>query len=67
MGNGEDTDAALRASRMADQMCATAMIGIGYGRVYDLNEGLRHLRSRKVRASREKAHPCLGTAETGTD
>jgi hypothetical protein len=57
MGNREDADAALGAARMADEVMMTASIGIGYGGVYDLDEGLHTMISRKVRASRDSRIP----------
>jgi hypothetical protein len=41
VGDGEDANAALRAAGFADEMCAAAAVGVGYGTVYDLDEG-RH-------------------------
>jgi hypothetical protein len=38
VGYGEDAYAALRAAGVADEVCAAAAVGIGYGGVYDLNE-----------------------------
>jgi hypothetical protein len=40
--DGEDSDAALGAAGFADEMLATALVGVGHGCVYDLNEGLLH-------------------------
>jgi hypothetical protein len=37
VGDGEDADAALRAAGMADEMMASALVGVGYGCVYDLD------------------------------
>jgi hypothetical protein len=37
VGDGEDADAALRAAGMADEMMAAALVGVGYGCVYDLD------------------------------
>jgi hypothetical protein len=37
VGDGEDTDAALGAAGMADEMMAAALVGVGYGCVYDLD------------------------------
>jgi hypothetical protein len=37
VGDGEDADAALRAAGMADEMMATALVGVGYGCIYDLD------------------------------
>jgi hypothetical protein len=42
VGDGEDADATLRAARMADKVCAAALVGVGYGSINDLDEGLRH-------------------------
>ena len=42
MGDGEDADAALRVAGFADEMRAAALVGVGHGCVYDLDEGLRH-------------------------
>jgi hypothetical protein len=39
VGYGEDSDAALGAAGAADEMVATAAVGVGYGGVYDLDEG----------------------------
>ena len=40
--DGEDSDAALGAAWMADEVMASAVVGVGYGGIYDLDEGLRH-------------------------
>ena len=45
VSNGEDADAALGAARVADEVMTSALVGVGYGCVYDLNEGLGHLAS----------------------
>ena len=37
VGDGEDTDAALGAAGMADEVMAAALVGVGYGCVYDLD------------------------------
>jgi hypothetical protein len=37
VGDGEDAYAALRAAGMADEMMAAALVGVGYGCVYDLD------------------------------
>ena len=37
MGDGEDADAALRTAGMADEVCAAALVRVGYGGVYDLD------------------------------
>ena len=42
VGDGEDADAALGAAGFADEVLAAALVGVGYGGVYDLDEGLRH-------------------------
>ena len=42
MGYREDADAALRAAGFADEVMAAALVGVGYGGVYDLDQGLRH-------------------------
>ena len=42
MGDGEDADAALGAAGMADEIMAAALVGIGYGCVYDLDECFVH-------------------------
>jgi hypothetical protein len=42
VGNGKDSDAALGAAGAADEVRAAAAVGVGYGCVYDLDEGLRH-------------------------
>jgi hypothetical protein len=39
MGDGEDADAALRAAGAADEVMASALVGVGYCGVYDLDEG----------------------------
>ena len=39
VGDGEDADAALGAAGAADEVVATAAVGVGYGGVYDLDEG----------------------------
>jgi hypothetical protein len=39
VGYGEDSDAALGAAGAADEVMAAALVGVGYGGVYDLNEG----------------------------
>ncbi len=39
VGDGEDSDAALGAAGMADEVMAAALVGVGYGGVYDLDEG----------------------------
>jgi hypothetical protein len=41
--DGEDADAALRAAWVADEVMAAAAVGVGYGGVYDLDEGLCHV------------------------
>jgi hypothetical protein len=38
LGDGEDSDAALGAAGMADEVLAAALAGVGYGGVYDLDE-----------------------------
>lgn len=38
IGDREDSYTALRASGFADEMCAAAMVGVGHGSVYDLDE-----------------------------
>ena len=42
MGDGEDSDAAVGAAGMADEVRAATVVGIGYGGVYDLDEGVGH-------------------------
>ena len=42
MGDGENTDAALGAARLADEVLAAAVVGVGYGGVNDLDKGLGH-------------------------
>ena len=42
VGDGEDADAALRAAGFADEMVSAAMVGVGYGGVYDLDESIGH-------------------------
>jgi len=37
VGDGEDADAALGAAGFADEVRAAATVGVGYGRVDDLN------------------------------
>ena len=39
VGDGEDTDAALRAAGFADEMLTTTAVGVGYCGIYDLDEG----------------------------
>ena len=39
LGDGKDSNAALRAAGMAGQVWASALVGVGYGGVYDLDEG----------------------------
>ena len=38
VGDGEDSDAALGAAWVADEVMATALVGVGYGCVYDLDK-----------------------------
>jgi hypothetical protein len=38
VGDGEDSDAALGAAGFADEVWAAAVVGVGYGGVYDLDE-----------------------------
>ena len=38
VGDGEDSDAALRAAEVADEVVAASVVGVGYGGVYDLDE-----------------------------
>ena len=38
VGDGEDADAALGAAGFADEVLAAALVGVGYGGVYDLDE-----------------------------
>jgi hypothetical protein len=45
VGDGEDADAALGTAGVADEVRAAAVVGVGYGGVYDLDEGLRHYAS----------------------
>jgi hypothetical protein len=42
MGYGEDADAALGAAGFADEVVAAALVGVGYGYVYDLDETINH-------------------------
>ena len=42
VGDGEDADATLGSAGVADEMRAAALVGVGYGSVNDLDEGLRH-------------------------
>ena len=37
VGYGEDSDAALGAAGMADEMVGSTLVGVGYGFVYDLD------------------------------
>ena len=37
VGDGEDADAALGAAGVADEVMASATVGVGYGGVYDLD------------------------------
>ena len=41
VGDGEDSDAALGAAGVADQVWAAAVVGVGYCVVYDLDERLQ--------------------------
>jgi hypothetical protein len=41
MGDGEDSDAALGAAGFADEVVAAALVGVGNGGVYDLDETVR--------------------------
>ena len=45
MSDREDANTALRAARLAGEMMAAATIGIGYGGIYDLDEGCQDLKS----------------------
>jgi len=38
MGDGKDADTALGAAGLADEVRASAAVGVGYGGVYDLDE-----------------------------
>jgi hypothetical protein len=49
--DGEDTDAALGATGVADEMLAATAVGVGYCGVYDLDEGLHAMIPWKGRAS----------------
>jgi hypothetical protein len=40
VGDGEDADAALGAAGFADEVMAAALVGVGYGSVYDLDQVL---------------------------
>ncbi len=40
LGNGEDSNAALGAAGMADEVCTAASIGVGYSGIYDLDESV---------------------------
>ena len=42
MGDGEDSDAALGTAGVADEVMAAAVVGVGYGGVYDLDETSGH-------------------------
>ena len=42
VGYGEDADAALGAAGFADEVRAAAVVGVGYGCVYDLDESIGH-------------------------
>jgi hypothetical protein len=43
VGDGEDADAALGTAGFADELMAAALVGVGYGGVYDLDKLLGHL------------------------
>ncbi len=45
LGDGEDSDAALATTGVADEVVASALVGVGYGGVYDLDERLPHPRT----------------------
>jgi hypothetical protein len=42
VGDGKDADATLRTAGMADEVCAAALVRVGYGCVYDLGQILHH-------------------------
>jgi hypothetical protein len=42
LGDGEDSDAALRAAGSTGEVMPTASVGVGYGGVYDLDEIVGH-------------------------
>jgi hypothetical protein len=48
--DGEDSDAALGAAGMADEVVTAASIGVGNCGVYDLEKGLRHGDDGRLRA-----------------
>jgi hypothetical protein len=48
VGDGEDADAALGAARVADEVVAAAAVGVGYGDVYDLDEGFGQRTSKET-------------------
>ena len=50
--DGEDADAALGTTGMADKVGAAASIGVGNCGVYDLEKGLRHRDDGRLRADR---------------
>jgi hypothetical protein len=43
VGYREDANATLGAARFADQVMTAALVGVGYGGVYDLDEAITHL------------------------
>jgi hypothetical protein len=47
--DGEDADAALRAAGVADEVMASALVGVGYGCVYDLDELFRERHGLTIR------------------
>jgi hypothetical protein len=51
VGYGEDSDAALGTAGMADEVRATATVGVGHGGVYDLDEVVTHHGSRPEKAT----------------
>ena len=48
VGYGEDSDAALGAAGFADEVMAAATVGVGYGNVYDLDEGFGQRTSKEM-------------------
>ena len=47
MSDGEDADATLRTARVTDEVMASALVGVGYGCVYDLDKFFRHCEVRR--------------------
>jgi hypothetical protein len=42
VGDGKDSDAALGAAGVADEVMASALVRVGYGGVYDLDKLVCH-------------------------